>query len=90
MSKRVLRTQSKFKKQLLRALKGQHGVRPPALGYLHSGGGSTSPSPGLKCPVWQHVLALVLGKGVKGPGRVVGSVQSPRSNVRRGQGLEGL
>lgn len=64
-------------------------VRPPVPGCLCSGSGSTSPSPGLRCPVWVRGLALVPVRGVKEPGRAAGSVQSPHSNVRQGRGLEG-
>ncbi len=65
-------------------------VRPPVPGFLCSGSGSTSPSPGLKCPFLGRWLALAPERGVKVQGKAAGSVQSPHSNVRWGQGLEGV
>lgn len=70
-----------FKKRLLLS------IRPPPLDCLCNKSGSTFPSPGLKCPIWARVLALVLGKDVKVQVRVAGSVQSLRSIVWWGEGL---
>lgn len=66
---------------LKRPSEGYNVVRPPAPGCLCGGSGSAFPSPGLKCPAWVRGLALVPVRGLKEPGKVVGSVRSPRSSV---------
>lgn len=81
----MLKTPSELRKSSRGAQKSTERVKPPVLDCLCSGTGSTSPFLDLICLVWGRELVSVLGRGVKEPGKEAASVQSPRSNVRRGQ-----
>lgn len=84
----MLRTQKKNLPEKTPQRPKSSKVRPPVPGSLCNESGSTSPSHGLKCPIWGRGMVLVLERNVKVPGMVGVSVQSPRSNAQ-GQGLEG-